>query len=74
MDELALNNMLYEMLLEQLGDGLDSVADRLIHLHDRWDRVGNDPADVEVLRTVLVELGWWSGQIDGALDHPSGRP
>lgn len=70
MDAVALNNLLYEALLANLADGLDSVADRLIPVHDKWMHTGADPTAVEALGTVLVDLGWWRGQIDGVLDLP----
>lgn len=69
MDEVVLNNLLDEMLLAELGDGFDSVADRLIQVHDRLARIGTDPTAVGVLRTVLIDLGWWRGRIDEALEN-----
>lgn len=71
MDTVSLNNMLNEALLAELGDGLDSVADRLTCLYDGWRRMGADPAAVEFLGSVLGDLGWWRGRIDAAL-VPSG--
>lgn len=74
MDAVVFDKLLYETLLVQLGEGIDSMADRLIELHDRLTRTGTDPQVVEVLRTVLAELGWWSGQIEGTLDRPAANP
>lgn len=72
MDTVVLNNMLNEALIADLGDGLDTVADRLTYLYDGWRRIGADPAEVEFLGSVLADLGWWRGRIDAALDAPSG--
>ena len=40
MDTVVLNNMLNEALIADLGDGLDTVADRLTYLYDGWRRIG----------------------------------
>ena len=72
MDTLTLNHMLNEALLSEIGDGLDSVADRLIGLHDGLRRVGTPQATVDPLAAIIGELGWWRGRIDAALDVPSG--
>jgi hypothetical protein len=72
MDTLTLNHMLNEALLSEIGDGLDSVADRLAALHDGLRRVGGHQSGVESLAAIIGELGWWRGRIDAALDVPSG--
>ena len=72
MDTLALNHMLNEALLADIGDGMDSIAGRLADAFDGWQRVGADPATIEFLGTIIGELGWWRGRIDAALEVPSG--
>ena len=72
MDTLTLNHMLNEALLSEIGDGLDSVADRLAVLHDGLRGVGGHQSGVEPLAAIIGELGWWRGRIDAALDVPSG--
>ena len=72
MDTLALNHMLNEALLAEIGDGLDSVAGRLAELHDGWSRLGADPSTLGCIGAILEDLGWWRGRIDAAVGIPSG--
>jgi hypothetical protein len=72
MDALAVDSLMNEALLAELGEGLDGVADRLATAHDAWARCGADPATTDYLAELLGELGWWRGRIDAALGPPSG--
>ena len=70
MDTLALNHMLNEALLSEIGDGLDSIADQVATVHDRLRTADQSAADS--LGAILEELGWWRGRIDAAIEIPSG--
>jgi hypothetical protein len=72
MDTLLLDHMLNEALLAEVGDGLDTIAGRLVGLDDEWRRMGADPSAVASLGAILEQLGWWRGRIDAALEIPSG--
>lgn len=70
MDTLVLSHMLNEALLSEIGEGLDSIADRLATVHDGLRR--DDRSAAGALETILEELGWWRGRIDAAIEIPSG--
>ena len=70
MDTLVMNHMLNEALLCEIGDGLDSIADRLATVHDGLRRADRSAAGS--LGAILEELGWWRGRIDAAIETPSG--
>lgn len=71
MDVVTLNSLMNELLLAELGEGLDSLADRLTGLHDGWRRMGVDAVAVGFVGGMIEELGWWRGRIDAALAPPS---
>ena len=72
MDALTIHSLMNEALLAELGDGLDSIADRIAAVHDRGAASGADPATLSFLGDLLTDLGWWRGRIDAAVDPLSG--
>jgi len=73
-DVVTLNSLMNDLLLAELGEGLDSLADRLTGLYEGWRKMGADQASVAFVGAMLEELGWWRGRIDAALAPPSVTP
>lgn len=73
MVELTFQLLLTDALLLDAIEGLESIASRLIELHD--NRVATSPDSVEVasLARVLTDLGWWSGRLAGAVSPETTR-
>lgn len=67
MDRCDYQWLLTDALLLDIAEGIDSIANRLVALYDRWavDRGANE--EVQLLGTVLSDLGWWPGRFEGAV-------
>ena len=68
MDVFTLNNLMNDLLLAELGVGLDGLAAQLARAEQGWASMGADPSTTAFLRGIVDELGWWRGRIDAALD------
>ena len=67
MDGHTQQPLLTDALLLDALDGIDSIADRLVELYDRWNATAGHSHDVALLASVLTDLGWWSGRFQGAI-------
>jgi len=67
MDALTPHSLLTNALLLDALDGIGSIASRLADLYDRWKVASDHNEDVLLLATVLTDLGWWSGGLQGAI-------
>src|SRR5690606_37508442 len=55
--DVTLDSLMNEVLLAEVGEGLDSLAGRLEGLHDGWLRMGVDPVSVAYLGAMIEEMG-----------------
>jgi hypothetical protein len=66
-DELTPQQLLTDALLLDAAEGIDSIADRLVELYDRWAASPGYTDDAALLASVLTDLGWWRGRFQGAI-------
>ncbi|MGH3848192.1 MAG: hypothetical protein ACRDRT_00505 [Pseudonocardiaceae bacterium] len=67
MDQYELDALLIDSLLTEAAEGLDSIADRLIALHDGWRADGADSDALAWLGQIIGDLGWWNGRLAGGV-------
>src|SRR3954465_4196808 len=63
MDQTTVDWMLNTSLLLEASVGLDRIADRLVALHDAWRAAGADDQLLAYVRSLIGDLGCWSGRM-----------